>query len=191
MFYVDIHKTVRVLLTTVLFLVLFPEKPAADEFADRRAWAGLDLFPSFLAADDDIADKKGVDGMLHLLLVHVNRKDMVEEMINHLERIGQIRGIPIRVSDVGIDELDSPLDFPPAGIFLVERMGDRLEAVIRFGRAHQAIVFSPFAGDVERGVPSGLVISDRILPYINVKAMHLSGIRIKSFFLRIAEQYGG
>jgi hypothetical protein len=51
-------------------------------------------------------------------------------------------------------------------------------------------VFSPFAGDVEAGVSSGLVVSDRILPYVNVEAMRLSGVQMKPFFLRVAEQYG-
>jgi hypothetical protein len=190
MFYLDIHGTLRLLLRAVLLLLLFPQVSAGDELENRRAWAGLDMFPSLLAADSGIAEKKGQEGNLRLLLVYRDREDLAEEMSIHLERIGVIRDIPVRISIIRIDELKDNLDLAPAGIFLVNRAGNAIEAVIRFGREHQAIVFSPFAGDVERGVSSGMVITDRILPYVNLEAMRLSGIHIKPFFLRIAEKYG-
>jgi hypothetical protein len=171
------------------FETAFPTEKA-DEPADRRAWAGLDLFPSFLAADADIAEKKRPDGALHLLLVYQNRQDLAESMRTHLKQVTKIHDIPTRITITGIDELGDEVEPSPAGIFLVERAGDEIEAVIRLGREHRAVVFSPFAGDVERGISSGMVITDRILPYVNVEAMRLSGIRIKPFFLRIAEQYG-
>ncbi len=161
-----------------------------DEIADRRAWAGLDLFPSFLAADADIAEKKRSDGALHLLLVYQNRQDLAENMRAHLKQVTKIHDIPIRIRITAIDELSDKVEPSLGGIFLVERAGDEIEAVIRLGRKHRAVVFSPFAGDVERGVSSGMVITDRTLPYVNVEAMRLSGIHIKPFFLRIAEQYG-
>jgi len=108
----------------------------------------------------------------------------------HLKQVTKIQDIPIQISITGIDELSDRVEPSLAGIFLVEPAGDEIEAVIRLGREHRAVVFSPFAGDVERGVSSGMVTTDRMLPYVNVEAMRLSGIRIKPFFLRIAEQYG-
>lgn len=183
-------KPVFFLLTAVFVLLLPLREAAAGGLLDRRAWVGLDLFPTFLAADDNIDEKKGADGKLHLLLVHRGRSDLAEEMADQLSRIGTIRGLPVRVSEVMIDELDTIPDDAPAGIFLVERMGDALGTVIRYGRDRHVIVFSPFPGDVENGVNSGMVISDRILPYINVETMRLSGVRMKPFFLRVAERYG-
>jgi hypothetical protein len=172
-----------------VFKTAFPPEKA-DEPADRRAWAGLDLFPSLLAADADIAEKKRPDGALHLLLVYQNRQDLAESMRTHLKEVTKIHDIPIRIRITGIDELSDKVEPSVAGIFLVERAGDEIEAVIRLGQEHRAVVFSPFAGDVERGVSSGIIITDRILPHVNVEAMRLSGVRIKPFFLRIAEQYG-
>ncbi|MBN1833380.1 MAG: DUF3313 family protein [Deltaproteobacteria bacterium] len=162
----------------------------ADKPADRRAWTGLDLFPSLLAADADIAEKMGPDGALQLLLVYQDRQDLAESMRTHLERVKKIQDIPIRIEIAGIDELSDRVEPSLAGIFLVEQAGDEIEILIRLGRKHRAVVFSPFAGDVERGVSSGMVTMDRIVPYVNIEAMHLSGIRIKPFFLRIAKQYG-
>ena len=172
-----------------VFETAFPTEKA-DEPADRRAWAGLDLFPSFLAADADITEKKRPDGALHLLLVYKDRQNLAESMRTHLKRVKKVHDIPIRIRITEIDELSDKVEPSLAGIFLVERIGDKIEAIIRLGREHRAMVFSPFVGDVQRGVSSGMVITDRILPYVNVEAMRLSGIRIKPFFLRIAEQYG-
>jgi hypothetical protein len=172
-----------------VFETAFPVKKP-DEPADRLAWTGLDLFPSLLAADADIAEKKRPDGALHLLLVYQNRHDLAENMRTHLKQVTKIQDIPIRIGITGIDELSDGVESPLAGIFLVEPAGGKIDTVIRLGLEHRAVVFSPFPGDVERGVSSGMVTTDRILPYVNVEAMRLSGIRIKPFFLRIAEQYG-
>jgi hypothetical protein len=170
------------------FETAFPVEKT-NESADRRAWVGLDIFPSLLAADEDIVEKKSPDGVLHLLLVYQNRQDLAESMRTHLKQVGKIHGIPIRIGITRIDELNDRVESPMAGIFLVEPAGDKIETVIHFGREHQIVVFSPFNGDVQRGVSSGIVITDCILPYVNIEAMRLSGIRIKPFFLRIAEQY--
>jgi hypothetical protein len=167
----------------------FPAEKA-DEPAVRRAWTGLDLFPSLLAADADIAEKKGPDGALHLLLVYQDRQDLAESMRTHLERLTEIQDIPIQVEITGIAGLNDRVEPSLAGIFLIEQAGDAIDTVIRLGREQRAVVFSPFPGDVERGVSSGMITTDRILPYVNVEAMRLSSIRIKPFFLRIAEQYG-
>ncbi len=190
MIYGYFHKSILFLPVAFLLALLLSGAAAADGLSDRRAWVGLDLFPTFLAADDHIDEKKGEDGMLHLLLVYRGRKGLAEEMAWQLAGVRTIRGIPIRVSEVRIEDLEEAVADAPAGIFLVERMGDGLGTAIRIGQDRHIIVFSPFPGDVERGISSGMVISDRILPYVNVDAMRLSGVHMKSFFLGIAERYG-
>ncbi len=174
----------------VLVFALLAAPADAGGGQGRRVWAGLDLFPSLLAADLDIAHKQD-DGTLLLVLVYVDDREAAEEMARHLrEEIGTIRKIPIRVELTDDPQLSRYAERPPAGIFLTQRLRHRLAALIRYGRDHRVIVFSPFAGDVERGVAAGILISDRILPLINVEAIAASGIRFKSFFLRIAERHG-
>ncbi|MFP4423558.1 MAG: hypothetical protein ACLFRG_23755, partial [Desulfococcaceae bacterium] len=156
---------------------------------ESRAWAGLDLFPSVLAADAEIADKRGPDGALPLVVLHQTDRELAEEMARRLARTGTIRGIPIRVEIARDPASLHGTGPPPAGMFLAEpRIGD-LEAVIQFGRENRRLVFSPFAGDVERGVPAGIAVSDRILPLVNAEALESFGLRLKPFFLRIAEVY--
>lgn len=171
-------------------LLLWAAFAAAGDRETSRAWAGLDLFPSVLAADADIADKRGPDGRLPLAILYATDRDRAEEMARRLARTGTIRGIPIQVEST---RNATPADWehrPPAGIFLAEpRLGD-LETVVEFGRRRGRLVFSPFAGDVERGVPAGIAVSDRILPLVNAAALDASGIRLKPFFMRIAEVHG-
>ncbi len=147
------------------------------------------LFPSLLAADMDIGKKKGPDGKLLLVLLFPDKKETAEEMARHLERIKQIRGIPIRVETANGMSLESFADRSLAGIFLTGRFSRGLDSVIAFGRKRQVIVFSPFKGDIQRGVPGGIFVSNRILPYINAKAMRSAGIRIKPFFSSISKHY--
>jgi hypothetical protein len=170
-------------------LLLSAAVARAGDREESRAWAGLDLFPSVLAADAEIAEKRGPGGELPLVILYQTDRELAAEMARRLKRTGTIRGIPIRVEiahDPASLHGNGP---PPAGIFLAEpRIGD-LDAVIEFGRENRRLVFSPFAGDVERGVPAGIAVSDRILPLVNAEALESFGLRLKPFFLRIAEVY--
>jgi hypothetical protein len=184
------RRRLRLPLAVLLALLLsLPAAPArAGDREESRAWAGLDLFPSVLAADADIAEKRASDGTLPLLLLYETDRELAAEMARRLARTGTIRGIPVRV-EIAREPAAAWREHPPAGVFLVEpRIGD-LEAVIDAARESGRLVFSPFAGDVERGVPAGIAVSDRILPLVNAAALAAFDIRLKPFFLRIAEVY--
>ncbi len=159
----------------------------ADSLESQRIIVGLDLFPSLLAADKDIAVKAGPDGRLLLLLLYDTDKSRVLDFAGRLEKIGTIRGIPIRVELVR-PPISAHKKTPVAGVFVCERLPEELlDTVIQFGIHNHLIVFSPFKGDVEAGVLGGIFINDRILPYINKQTMELSGIRLKHFFIRVAK----
>ncbi len=163
---------------------------AADEYDARRVAVGINLFPAVLAADRDISEKRSDAGLLVLLLVHRDDPRPVERLAESLRDKGAIRGIPLRVDVVEIEQLPSHSPEGVAGVFVAQRLGEDMPTVIDFCRRHHLLSFSPFEGDVERGVAAGIVVSDRVLPYVNVAAMDAAGLRIKPFFLRIAERYG-
>jgi hypothetical protein len=170
-------------------LLLSAAVARAGDREESRAWAGLDLFPSVLAADAEIAEKRGPGGELPLVILYQTDRELAEEMARRLARTGTIRGLPIRVEIARYPAPVNGANPPPAGAFLAEpRIGD-LDAVIQFGRENRRLVFSPFAGDVERGVPAGIAVSDRILPLVNAEALESFGLRLKPFFLRITEVY--
>lgn len=163
----------------------------AGERQTLRTWVGLDIFPSFLAADRDIVSKTGSDGKLLLVLKYIDDKKAAEKMARHLKKINTIRGIPIRIELTEDASLEAYKDAEVAGIFITEKAPSprSLTDLLYYGEKNQVIVFSPFIGDIEAGVSGGIFISDRILPYVNIKAIQLSGIRIKPFFLRISKTY--
>lgn len=186
---------VRILLCVLLILFLvssagtFMREAHSSEREKALIRAGLDLFSSLLAADIDIDRKKGTDGSLLLTLVYVNDKEAAANMALHLKKIKQIKQIPIRIELQKVDSLLADREILPAGIFITERIDKRIQDIVGFGIKHHIVVFSPFEADVSRGVLGGIVVRERILPYINMETMRFSGIEIKPFFLRVAKQY--
>ena len=180
---------IRWVLLLLLFACLQGRSAYGGEMESRRIWAGVDLFPSLLAADLDIEGKCTPDGMLLLVLLYVDEKRAAEDMARHLLEINKIRGIPIRVEVSDDITLKKYSDYPPAGVFLTQRITQDLDPIIEFGKRHHILVFSPFEDDVKEGIPGGIIIRDRILPYVNITTLRSSEIRIKEFFLRISKQY--
>ena len=174
----------------VLFLFLVLNNPLhASEREELRAWAGINLFVSFLVANQDISTKKNIDGKLTLILVYNDNEKLSEEMRRHLEKVRSIRGTPIEIITTNYDSINSFGDTPIAGIFLTQPLEEDIRSLIQFGIEKRVIVFSPFEGDVEIGVPAGIVVSSIILPYINLNTIKESKINIKENFLEIAETY--
>lgn len=184
------HYFTRWIETSLIILCFGCNHSYAIESSEVRIRAGLDLFTSILAADMDIAEKKNSDGKLHLILIYTNRKHKAEEMAEYLGKVGQIRGIPIRIKISDSRSFTQSANYVPAGIFLTQPLNNELNAILKYGQKQHIIVFSPFEGDVERGVLGGIHISDRLLPYLNMPALQSSNIRIKSFFLRVSVRYG-
>ncbi|PID73152.1 MAG: hypothetical protein CSB33_05220 [Desulfobacterales bacterium] len=174
------------LLANLFLIFVFSGAVQADLLRERRILAGLDLFPSFLAADRDIAEKVSDDGSLLLVLVCHGETGKIERMRRNLEKVQIIRGISVRVEITTNLTLQSFADDAPAGIFLAEPVRS-LAPLAAFAQRHSRILFSPFDGDVSRGAIGGIHVSDRILPHINWKAAAAAGIRFRSFFMRIAK----
>lgn len=179
----------KCMLLLLLVFCLLSKFVSADEREKRIIRAGLDLFPSLLAADLDITQKQNADGKLLLILLCVDKKKTEAKMAQHLMKIEKIRGIPIQVEISDDISFESYTNHKPAGVFLIQPFEQKIDSIIQFTREHNIIVFSPFEGDVKRGVLGGIMVSDRILPHINMKALQLSGIRLKPFFLRVSERY--
>ena len=181
----------RSILGIVVALIALGASSAwGHEAGELRVNAGLDLFPSFIAADIDIDRKTGADGSLLLVLVYGDDPSDAERLMRYLARVKTIRQRPLRIELVSDLDLGRYTDTLVAGIFLAEHLGkDRLSGVLEFAMTAKAIVVSPHEGDVEDGAGGGIHVSDRILPYVNVRFLERAGVRLKPFFLRIAEQY--
>jgi hypothetical protein len=49
------------------------------------------------------------------------------------------------------------------------------------------VLYSPFEGHVERGVPAGIAVEAKVQPYLNLSALQAAGIELKPFFLKVAK----
>ena len=164
----------------------------SDDFMDRRITAGAKIFRALLAADIDIARKTGSDGSLRLCLLYKedtrNAKIAGETLLNRDDT--RIRKIEVRVEVVAFPACIKEQPRPIAGIYLTQTLSaDQLELLLEYSTKQKIVIFSPFEGDVERGVHSGIAVEARVRPYLNMKALQAVGIRLKPFILRVAKQY--
>lgn len=161
---------------------------AMDGPEARRLMAGLELFPSFLAADTEIKSKQNDTGSLQLVILYNTDKRTAERMASRLEQIGKIKSIPISTTVIKSRDFN-PAAMQPAGIFISQDNIANLNAIIRYGRQNSIITFSPFTKDLQQGVTGSISITARIRPQVNMNTLKQSHLRIKPFFLRISKQY--
>ncbi len=173
--------------------IMSAAKPSiSGDFADRRITTGAKIFRALLAADVDIGQKAGSDGSLKLCLLYTddprNAEIATATLLNRDDT--RIRKIDVSVEAVAFSAFVEEQSRPIAGIYLTQLLSaDQLELLLKLSIEQHIIIFSPFEGDVERGVHSGLAVEARVRPYLNMKALQTAGIRLKSFFMRVAKQY--
>jgi hypothetical protein len=180
-----------ILKTWLLCSLLTVSAPAlvADSYTDRRVLAGVKVFQMLLAADLDIAEKAGGDGSLVLCLLYLNDKESADGSRQALSE-NTIRELPARIEILSLEELLQRADYKPAGIFLTEPLPQAsLQSLIHYSAQRRVALYSPFEGDVEKGVMAGLAVEARVRPYLNMAAVQNAGIRIKPFFVKVAKLY--
>jgi hypothetical protein len=173
------------IITIPCILLAFPDIEGSD---NRRLLIAVDLFPSFLASDKNIHNKIDIDDKLHVVIAYQYDQQIAEDMAQRLKNLGKIRGIPLTVKSLTVNDIEHSNNEKIAGIFISESMIP-LKPIINKSIVNQFIVFSPFEGDVEKGATGGLYITEKILPYININTMNLAKINMKSFFLRVSKKY--
>lgn len=150
---------------------------------------GAKVFPAVVAADQDLAHKVSGDGKIHLVVLY---RDDAEGAAQSADRIGatkHIKDFPVLVTILPYTHLNALGDSPPAALFLAEPAAEGLPAITRFAVEHHRLLFSPFYGDVTAGAQTGLFVSDRIVPLVNLPALQAAGIQLKPFFLEVARTH--
>lgn len=154
---------------------------------EQRFRVGLKLFPAILGAIDDLEDKHAAGGKLEIRVVYERSDSVAREAASALRGMGRIGELPLNVQTMSAGELEAE-DSLLAGIFVasVNIGGKRLRL---WSERHRALVFSPFAGDVEAGAVAGIHVADRILPFVNLPRAQRAEVRFKPFFLKVARRY--
>ena len=155
---------------------------------EQRLRVGLKIFPACLGAIDGLEARHSADGSLQVLVVYEGSADAAQDVAFSLGGIGKIHGLPLRVKTVAAATLDGYSELPVAGIF-VASAGVGATRLKAWSERFQALVFSPFAGEVEAGAVAGIAVADQVLPFINPRQAQRAGVRFKPFFLKVARQY--
>jgi hypothetical protein len=180
---------VLVLLATIVYAAT---PSVSDDFTERRITAGAKIFRALLAADVDIGRKTGADGALRLCLLYIDDTGNAEIAAATLVKRDDpgIRKLKVRLDKLSFAQCLADDKQRFAGIFVTQRLdAGQIQALTAYANAWHLVVFSPFEGDVERGVQSGLAVEARVRPYLNINALGAAQVRLKSFFMKVAKAY--
>lgn len=163
----------------------------ADTYSDRRVTVGLSLFRALLVADQDAEARVDAAGTLPVLVLYAEDKLQADGYAETLQQeLATIREHPTRVDSIAFEAYLARDEQAPLAIFIAERLtGSELESLVQSAIAGGVILFSPFEGDVEKGVLAGLSVQASVRPYINLKVLNETGVSIKPFYLRVARTY--
>ncbi len=184
----------------VLMLCCSHLNAMSHDMLDARIHIGLKLFRATLASDTRIKNKVNADEQLPLLLIYKNNKDKNHHYRQSLissSRNNQpirVKGLNILVESISIENFISvqlkQQATHPGGVFLLDQFSNsELKQISDYGIKYQLITFSPYEGDVEKGISAGISIGTRVRPYINLPLLKQSNIQIKSLFLQVAKKY--
>jgi hypothetical protein len=160
----------------------------AQEALEPRLQIGINLLPAVIAANKGLNTDPS-SATLPIYLVYRENRHLAEQLRDSLGRVGIIRKRVIEIIPISLNSLLASKTRPLSSIFIAEPMNQELEDLIQFARQHRALLFSPFKGDVEKGVPAGFKVTDKVLPMVNMASLRESKIQLKAFFLRIAVKY--
>ena len=177
----------------MLLVLMFADGHAlvADTYSERRATVGLNLFRALLVADQEAEAKADETGELPVYVLYAEDRIQADGYVDTLRLgLGNIRERRTRIESVSFNDYLSRKRDSPLGIFISQRLtGDELERLIRRSIEQGVILFSPFEGDVEKGVLAGLSVQASVRPYINLKVLEETGVAIKPFYLKVARTY--
>jgi hypothetical protein len=181
------------LLCLVLLLTVFATSPiAADEKERRRVDISLSIFPRIVAVDNHFREKLGEDKSVRLFFLYDKDRENAEDLAQRMNKSGQgIGGREVLAEAVSVDKaVLAAGDELPMAIFVTEHLGDaRLLRAMLFAEKYNRLVFSPFTGDVERGVTVGISVTNRVKPYFNMHALQRSKIAINALLMKMSRRY--
>ena len=164
----------------------------ADEEEKRRVDISLTIFPRIVAVDNNFRSKLDSKRKVNLIFVYSGGEERAEFLAESLETKNKyIGGMGVVASAMSANELLSGnYKGDVTAIFLSERLNeDILKNIVAFAAKKNRIVFSPFTGDVERGVTVGISVTNRVKPYFNTSTLKNSGIVINALLMKMSKRY--
>ena len=160
----------------------------AQDLLSPRLQIGINLLPAIIAANQRLA-ATDISQNLPIYLLFREDRYQAEQLKPRLDQVGKIRGRTLEVMPISLDALLASEPLPLSVVFITEPLDVQLPDLVRFAQQQRVLLFSPFAGDVERGVTAGFQVTDKVLPLVNMASLKQSKIQLKAFFLRIAVKH--
>jgi hypothetical protein len=164
----------------------------ADEEENRRVDISLSIFPRIVAVDNNFRSKLNADGKVELVFIYREDKERAQSLVKLLiTKNKNIGGMGVVASAVDLEKLSSfSEEAKPTAIFISERLKDGdLKKIVQVAEENSCIIFSPFTGDVERGVAVGISVTNRVKPYFNIQALKQSKIVINALLMKMSKRY--
>lgn len=171
----------------VISAVLLATNSFAAKSLPARIEIGLNMLPSVIASNTVFSlSENEINKPVTIYVVYRDDESVASESTLKLQRIKNIRGHQLVIKSISTDKLmQADTDLYTAMIITEPMIEDR-DQLINFSRQRQILFFSPFKGDVEKGVMAGFKVTNKVLPAVNLTALNKANIRLKAFFLRIA-----
>ncbi|WP_455211303.1 hypothetical protein [Kaarinaea lacus] len=163
----------------------------ANDATDRRIQISLPIFPRIVAVDEDFRKKLSNKDKVLLVFIYQSDKDKAKSLAESLRaKLSNIVGLDFIAHAVSVrDQLEASAEVPTA-LFVAERFSKQtFELVLEYSIKQQRILFSPFAGDVERGAAAGISITSRVNPYFNIKTLQRAAIEINPVLMKLSKRY--
>lgn len=161
---------------------------AENQHSAGRKIIAVNLLPSLLSADIELEKKLSTDNRLEIRVIYVEDAQAGFQLSSSLGMIKQINGFAVRLTTEPLAQsLDTERE-APAVYFIAERLPN-ITPLLRVAKSRGRMLYSPYSGDVERGITAGISLTDRILPYVNRQSLKDARVKLKPFFLKVANQY--
>lgn len=178
-----------VLAAALTLLTSFSPSLFAHNHLAPRLQIGINLLPAIIAANNNLTNQLDDENRLPVYILYKHNRDVAQKLAQQIRRVGHIHDYRLLVTTLAVDSLVLSDKIKPATIFIAEPMNDQLDEIIGVAQKNRMLLFSPFKGDIQRGVMTGFRVTDRVLPMVNLESLRQARINLKAFFLRIAVKY--
>ena len=174
-----------------VFGVLWSINASANDVTDRRIQISLPIFPRIVAVDDAFKHKLLSKDKVLFVFIYVSNKDKAEQLAETLkQKLTNVAGLEFTAQAVSVQDQLAATAVVPTALYVTEHFPQKtFVAVLEYSTKHQRILFSPFAGDVERGATAGIAITSRVKPFFNITTLKRADIHINPVLMNLSKRY--
>lgn len=176
-----------------IFLILsaFASSIFADAMQERRIKISASIFPRIIAVDKKFSEKVDSSGNIKLGMIYHSDKEKALNISRIVTRkIKHISGNKIVFEYINMAETDFTVLGRMAGLFFVHPVPDTILKKLRqYSIKHNSILFSPFEGDIERGVMASIFVGAKIRPYFNLTSLAEANIKLKPALIKVSKTH--